>query len=283
MYGALARPSSVPTRSGRSRRPFQPCLPSGRGHSVWSQYSSERLSCLARAGRASAASSGSSIEVAEPVVVLRPVHQADVAVGRAIHQLRLVEDASIGPQVQSLGDRADRVETDLPRFQRDRVGHIEGKQVARPARRQFRHVVAPDLVPRRLGHAVVLAVLVIDGEAIGERLVIIRVGVEQGVELLRVLARFRPGDVLGAGVKDQLPHFRGVDEIGRFEDGPQAIRRPDFHRAHAIAIGHRVDDPIWLQQLRCAGRSGQPRAFPGGRRRRRAARGTVATRYRCRD
>ena len=34
MYGAIARPSSVPMISGRSFNPFHPRLPSGRGASV---------------------------------------------------------------------------------------------------------------------------------------------------------------------------------------------------------------------------------------------------------
>jgi glycine/D-amino acid oxidase-like deaminating enzyme len=37
IYGAMARPSSVPSRSLRSRSPGHPIPPSGRGASVWSQ------------------------------------------------------------------------------------------------------------------------------------------------------------------------------------------------------------------------------------------------------
>ena len=109
--GALARPSSVPTRSGRSFRPFQPGPPSGRGHSVWSQYSSDRLSCLARA-TCCAASLGrdpGADDRAEQVVVLRPVDQRDPrAAGiRAGLEVARVEDPPVDPQA---GSRAAGVE-----------------------------------------------------------------------------------------------------------------------------------------------------------------------------
>ena len=59
MYGRLAMPSGVPVAVGTSRRPGQPTLPSGRGASVWSQYSTLSACCLARF-RFFAASSGST-------------------------------------------------------------------------------------------------------------------------------------------------------------------------------------------------------------------------------
>src|SRR5215203_2484976 len=47
-YTHLARPSVVPTTSGRRRRPRYPTPPSSLGASVCIQYSIERLSCRAR-------------------------------------------------------------------------------------------------------------------------------------------------------------------------------------------------------------------------------------------
>ena len=64
-----------------------------------------------------------AVDVAEPVIVLRPVHETDIA--DAAGEVRRVEDSPIRPQIEhALRRGTGRVEGHLARLERDRVGHL---------------------------------------------------------------------------------------------------------------------------------------------------------------
>src|SRR5215211_8289718 len=97
-YTHLARPSVVPTTSGRRRRPLYPTPPSSLCASVCIQYSIERLSCRASQMFVSLRFSD-AYERAEPVVNLRPVDQDDVAIEKTLGEVLAGEYAPVVPEV----------------------------------------------------------------------------------------------------------------------------------------------------------------------------------------
>src|SRR5439155_4482619 len=111
-------------------------------------------------------------QTAEPVIVLRPVHQANVARKAALGKVMVVEDATIAPGIESAAGTLAGVEYQAPFLQSHRVRGAPGEQGAGPWRPQLRQVFSPELIRLGLVDGVVLPRAVIDRKAAGESLLI---------------------------------------------------------------------------------------------------------------
>src|SRR5689334_13053117 len=92
---------------------------------------------------------GDVVKVAKPVIILRPVHERNVAQVRTGHKLLLSRDASVHPQVQSASScriRRSRVEADGTPFQCPWLTHRPAKKLSRPGGLKFRDVVTPEAI-----------------------------------------------------------------------------------------------------------------------------------------
>lgn len=94
---------------------------------------------------------GAAVEIAEPVVVLRPVDEGDVALAEARPEIGFVHDAAVEPQIEAALLRLQGgIEEDVAAFQGDGIRHRPRQQLVGPGGRQLGEVVAPERVPEGL-------------------------------------------------------------------------------------------------------------------------------------
>ena len=158
--------------------------------------------------------------VAAEVVVLRPVDERDVA------------RVGAGGEVAAGGDAAKQPEVAVELGIRERSGPISagspggfgcsvratGRLVRGPAPEAEGPTVA-----LRTRDRVVLALEVVDGEAGGDGLEVVRLRDGRGVRLAGLLARLEAGHVLGAGQRQQVAVLGGVDHHRRVDTRSPAV------------------------------------------------------------
>ena len=171
-------------------------------------------------------------KIAEHVIVLRPVHERDIARVGARDEIRAVDD----PAVTEEARRLRWIETHVERLERLGLRIKQAEQLSRPRRREGRDVVTPERVVARPVDGVILTREVIHREAAGERLMIVGLRLGLRARFAGVALRLRPGDVLGARHRQQIAELRRIDEHRR----PQHEAVPGFevahlHSLHAIA------------------------------------------------
>src|SRR5713101_4013382 len=107
--------------------------------------------------------------VSEPVIILRPVHQTDIARIRAWCEIATVGDPAVEPQ-PPIGTMqiVFWIECMRARPERDRITHRPAQELAWPGGLQCRHVVAPELVPSGLFDPVIFPRKMVHGETVGE-------------------------------------------------------------------------------------------------------------------
>jgi hypothetical protein len=172
------------------------------------------------------------VEVAEHVVVLRPIHEGHIAAVGAGGEVRAIDDAAVMEQSGALR----RIKAVVERLQRAGLRVKQVEQLPGPRRIQRRHVVVPERVVAGPVDRVVLAREVIHREAAGERLVVRRLRLGFGARLAGVALRLGPGDILGAGERQQFARLGGVDEQrGVQHDVAARLEAAPAHGAHAIA------------------------------------------------
>ncbi len=154
---------------------------------------------------------------ADPVVVLGPVDEGQVLPGALALEVGGVEQATVGEEIEAGGLGSRGIEGDRPFLEGDGVGHVPAQQPARPRRPQVREVVPPEGVVLRLGDRVVRSGIIIHGEAPGDRLLVEWVGNLGGMGLPGVVAGLGADDEFGPGQGQQIPQFRGVDEVGSLD------------------------------------------------------------------
>ena len=95
----------------------------------------------------------------QPVIVLRPVHQADRGEGLRILETGRIADATIRPQV---GKRPfpHRIEGQASRLEGDGMGMFPGKQSTRPRWRHLGYIIPPSDVIVRALNPMILACMV---------------------------------------------------------------------------------------------------------------------------
>ena len=113
---------------------------------------------------------------AEPVVVLRPVHERRARAAGIVAGLEIprVEDSPVNPQPVA---RASRVEAAAGRLERDRIGVVQIEQPSRPRGVDGRDVGFPEVVLGGPVDGVVLPVEVVDREAAGDPLLVVGLSV----------------------------------------------------------------------------------------------------------
>src|SRR3954452_22603171 len=92
---------------------------------------------------------GHLVQIAEPVIVLRPVHERDVASVRTRNKLLLRGNPAVHPQIQSTRGSCvwwNRVEAYRTSSKSLRIAHRPAKKVARPCRLKLWHVIAPEAI-----------------------------------------------------------------------------------------------------------------------------------------
>jgi hypothetical protein len=198
---------------------------------------------------------------AEPVVVHRPVDQAEVGVERAWQVEPAGEDAPEGPQFPAagaplVGDHLERVavgvgvEDVVDRRKRPRVGRRQAEQPPRPEPRLVR---PPEPVPLGPVDRVVLARPVLQREAAGERLQVQRVRGGRRVRLAVLVAGLGAGDVLHPRQRQE------VAVLGRVQDVAGAHRqllprpRAQLDRAEVVPVDADAAGPVLEQQGEPAG------------------------------
>src|SRR5690606_2324146 len=104
----------------------------------------------------------------EPVVVLRPVHESDVATVAIGRIVSAIEDPAERPQIFSAFRLEDGLMADV---EGDRIDKRPAKLLCRPERRA---IAAPEIIVRRPLDGVILAGEIVDGEAGRDRLLVER-------------------------------------------------------------------------------------------------------------
>ena len=150
-------------------------------------------------------------EIAEEVIVLRPVDQGDAPRIRSRREVGRVNEAPVGPPSPVVRPRVERQGT---RFERDRMAVGETQQGAGPGGSEVGYVVAPECVLGGPFDDVIFSVHMLHGEAPGGRLHILRLRLGGGMRLAGLIHRFRAGNVLDAGQREYIPQLRGVDKEG---------------------------------------------------------------------
>lgn len=194
-------------------------------------------------------------EVAEGVVVLRPVHDGNVAGVGTGREVGLVDNAAVEPEVQLVaGGDAFRVEAELFRFQGFGVGIGEVEQPARPWFGHFGDVILPEIIFARLFDHVVFARAVVDRVADGECLHVFGIGLFGGVEFAGLGLGFGAGDVFGAGHGQQVAELGGVRKIGRGEGYLGFVAAIEGgERLYFVAFHVRGNDFMFQKQCQLAG------------------------------
>src|SRR5438034_3605852 len=139
---------------------------------------------------------GNVAEVAEPVIILRPVNQCDIAAVSTGREIATVRDATIEPEIEPLPCLAGWVEASGSLLERDRLGRPPAQERSGPGRRQLWNILAPEVILRRLVDRVVFAEEIIHREATGKGLLIGRLRLSRCVKLARFPARFKAGHIL---------------------------------------------------------------------------------------
>src|SRR5690606_1963451 len=144
---------------------------------------------------------------AEPVIVLRPIDDADLMGPKAFLEVRNIENsAEIPPRLAVF--RLEQVPSD--RFVGFRLLRRPPQEGSRPARRL---IAAPQLVLARLVYRVILPWDVLHREAHGNGLLVPRVGHLRSMRLAGLCAGLGATHVLHAGKLEQLSLRCGIDEI----------------------------------------------------------------------
>src|SRR6185436_9103167 len=89
-------------------------------------------------------------EVTEPIVVLWPIDEGDVAGVSAVREVGAVGEAAVGPQVEATVARTGGVKADGPFLERPRLAHAPTQQLPRPRGSHVRDVLPPEVVLSRL-------------------------------------------------------------------------------------------------------------------------------------
>ena len=153
----------------------------------------------------------------QPVIVLRPVHQADRGEGLRILKAGRIADAAIGPQVGK-SPFSHRIERQSPRLEGDRMGMFPGKQSTRPRGHHLGHIVPPPgVVVRALDH-MVLARMVFQTKAPGDGLLVERIGVLRCRGLTSFRAGFGPRHVFHSSQRQQISELCGFQHPRRRHD-----------------------------------------------------------------
>ncbi|OQB94286.1 MAG: hypothetical protein BWX84_00272 [Verrucomicrobia bacterium ADurb.Bin118] len=137
-------------------------------------------------------------KIAEPIIILWPVYQRDVARIRAGNKQRLVRQAPIRPQSRA----RLRIGVQLARLVGGRVRIFPGEQFARPRGVKIRDVITPEIVFARFLDHVVLARHIIHRETAGETLHVERLRLGFGVRFAGVFPGLRAGDVFRPGQRE---------------------------------------------------------------------------------
>jgi hypothetical protein len=151
-----------------------------------------------------------------------PVDEADVRCVGSRHEVAPRRDAAEGPQVHVatalalVGVHLQRIVVGV-----GREGALHGLQRAWMRRLEAQHRPAPEMrlvgapvrVVVRLGDGLV-ALHVVDGKTDRQRLHIAGLGFGRRAGFARVGAALEPDGVLGAGERQQVAGFRGIDHIG---------------------------------------------------------------------
>ena len=173
-------------------------------------------------------------QIAQHVVVLRPVHERGVASVGAGNEIRAINDAAIFKEAGALRG----IEAHGEGFESARRGIIVTEKFAGPSRREGRNVVAPQRVVARTVDGVIFAGDVIHGEAARERLHVVRARLGDGVRLAGDALRLGTGDVLGARERQQFARLTRIDEQRCAEDELAAgLGAADEDRVDAVAGG----------------------------------------------
>src|SRR5947208_1657116 len=108
-------------------------------------------------------------EVAEPIVILRPIDERDIAAMGALGEVLPIYDPSIGPEIHAPNRAAHGAKADCAFFQRARICHVPTQEFAGPWRGQLGHVVAPELIMVRLLNYMIFSRQLIYGDAARDR------------------------------------------------------------------------------------------------------------------
>ena len=161
-------------------------------------------------------------DVTQPIIVLRPVHQANIAGIRARREIPAIGDAAVKPQPAiGMVVFVFRIERVRPWGEPDWVAHCPAQQFAGPRWRERRHVIAPELVFRGPVDGVVFTRAVIHCKTIRECLNVGRTGFRGCVRLARLPRRLRADHILHASKRQQIALFGGIEKV-RSRDGSLA-------------------------------------------------------------
>ena len=158
---------------------------------------------------------------AEPVVVLRPVHHADVTARETLLESGVIEySPESPPRMVILG-------VEQHAGQRPVAFRLHGGPAQQRPRPPCGPEVTPELVLPWLADRVVLTREMLDREAHGDRLLVSRVWLLGGVRLACLGARFGPGHVLRVGQCQQVAMERGIYGVQRLdrESRPDSMPR----------------------------------------------------------
>src|SRR5690606_31770756 len=130
----------------------------------------------------------------EPVIVLRPIHDRDIAWERPGRKQSGIDHAAVAPQGKHVPSGEKRI---FHRFQRPRLRRKPAELFFRPERRL---IITPKLIITRLLDGIIFTLYVIDGEAMRNRLHIHRHRrTVYSMRLARISHTFRAGHILYPG------------------------------------------------------------------------------------
>src|SRR5262245_31576814 len=97
-------------------------------------------------------------KIAEPIVVLRPIHQRDIASKRSSSKVSAIDQAAVKPKVWLAAFWMKRIKSHVPVLQRLRLGCRKTEEFPRPRRAQFRRIFTPERIFSRLLDRMVFAI-----------------------------------------------------------------------------------------------------------------------------
>src|SRR5688500_5085030 len=103
-------------------------------------------------------------QVAEEVVILRPVHQADISHISFWREIVPTDEPTVPPQIERSSCLSHRIESQGSRLKRGRMRIGKVQQLARPGRSQLWHERAPEVVLAGFFNDMFPDRIVIDGE-----------------------------------------------------------------------------------------------------------------------
>ena len=172
----------------------------------------------------------------QPMIILRPIDQADRRVTSGILESGRIPDAPVGPQIGK-SSFTHGIEGEATRLERHRMSMFPGKQPPRPRWSHRRHIISPPSVIIGSLENVVLPGMVFQSETPSDGLLVERVGHFRSGRFTGFRAGFRSSHMLHTRQRQQVAQFRGLQHPGsRHRPPPSAGHLLKNHRLDTVSL-----------------------------------------------